>query len=228
MSLIGLIIYCQRNNIQLAVICIAFDSLINRARNAAMAHFLSDEEATHLLFIDSDISFQPEDVIRLLVANKPVVGIAYAQKWLNQDALKYVYKQEITPPNPYELCSKVSVHLLDKENVQPLMEAEYVTTGFLMIQKEAAIKMKEAYPERKYQNDIDGYCGANPDMFYDLFPVEIHPETKRFESEDYGFSRLWRAIGGSIHVVTNASLTHHGWFGYQSNLMRQLNLAKSL
>jgi glycosyltransferase involved in cell wall biosynthesis len=222
--MIRFIVYCKNNNIQLTLYPITFDSLINRARNAAVAHFLSESDATHLLFIDADIEFQPEDVIRLILANKPVVGGAYPQKWLDTEKMAKVFQRPERPHNPLEICTKLSVHLAPTEvTSKPLVEASYITTGFLLIQRTVFEQLMEKYPERQFLNDVDGYGGANPAMFYDFFTIAIHPETKRLESEDYGFSRLWTSIGGQIHVVTDISLKHHGWFGYPGNLRRQMS-----
>jgi hypothetical protein len=227
-SLMRFAMFCRDNGIHLTLYPIVFESLVSRARNAAVSHFLTDAEATHILFIDSDIEFSPEDVLRLLHVNQPVVCGGYAQKWFSEEMMRRVFQGPYTPPDPLELCTKVSVHLKPATEAAPVMEGEYATTGFLLVKREAFEIMMRKYPERKYIMDIDGYMGANPDYYFDFFPVHIHPQTRRYESEDFGFSRLWRESGGGpgaepkIHVVTTLSLKHHGWCAYPSNLYRQL------
>lgn len=221
MSVMQFVVLCKDSKIPLVVIPITFESLIQRARNACVAMFLSDTEFTHLLFVDGDIEFDAQDLMRLILANQPVVGAAYPQKWLSNEL--YSSAVALNIPNPLEVSTKMSVHL-KRQPLAPLLEADYVTTGFLCIQRMVFEKMIQAYPHRKYTNDIDGYSSCNPDAFYDFFPVEIHPNTRRFESEDYGFSRLWTSLGGKIHVLADVSLKHHGWFGYPGNLWRQLQI----
>lgn len=223
MSLFQLILACKQNQIDASFYPITFESLVSRARNAAVAHFMSDVSYTHLLFIDSDIEFQPEDVFKLLRASKPVVSAGYPQKWLHTGKMERVFSENPVPPSPLELCTVHSTHLYPyDQNISELMTAKYCTTGFLLIQKDVISKMMEAYPERQYSNDIDGYMSADPKYFYDLFTVEVNQETKKYESEDYGFSRLWTKLGGEIHIVTDISLKHYGWYGFSGNLYRQL------
>lgn len=220
-SLMKLILVLKEMGIPASLFPITFDSLVNRARNAAVAYFMSDEDHTHLLFLDADIEFEVQTIIDLLQANQPVIGVGYAQKWLNQKKVIQVFSTNPLPEKPLELCTNGSVHLGNKSIEDNIQEVEYCTTGCLLIQRSVIQKMMKTYPERQYANDIDGYMGAKPELFYNLFAVEIHPETRRFESEDYGFCRLWKQTGGKIHVWTNASLTHYGWFGYPYNLYRQ-------
>jgi hypothetical protein len=55
------------------------ESLITRGRNY-LAHEFLESDATHLMFIDADIDFDPKDVIALLAMNKPVIGGPYPKK----------------------------------------------------------------------------------------------------------------------------------------------------
>jgi hypothetical protein len=57
-----------------------FDSLITRARNTMVAEFLADSRFTHLMWIDGDIGFKGDDVVRLLKADRPVVAGVYPLK----------------------------------------------------------------------------------------------------------------------------------------------------
>lgn len=223
MSLMDLFLELQRRGISFTAVPITFDSLVSRARNAAVAMFLNDKDATHLLFIDSDIEFNKLDVLKLVACDLPVVGCAYAKKFLDLTAM--LMAQSIGIQDPKVMSTQVSVHLL-KSNTsdnEGLLEAEYITTGFLLIKKEVFDTLIQEYPKRKYINDIDGYISGG-DNFYDFFSVSINPQTKRFESEDYGFSRLWRNAGGKIYVITDVTLKHHGWFGYDANLHQQMKV----
>jgi len=225
-SLIKLLFLLNNNNIQCSIYPITFDSLISRARNAAIAEFMSNTDNTHILFIDADIEFNPDDIIKMLNHNKPVISAGYPQKWLNMNKIKSIFKRDYIPNNALELCTNHSIHLLREQPISELMKANYCTTGFLLIKRDVIQNMMNKYPQRKYTNDIDGYSTSNQNFFYNLFTIEINSDTNRYESEDYGFSRLWRNIGGDIYILTDISLIHHGWFGYEGNIYRELMFDK--
>jgi hypothetical protein len=82
-SVIKLKDLCTTYNIKLDVVTISSESLITRARNYYVAKMLSDQEYTHLLFIDSDITFKAEAVIRMILANKDIMCGLYPKKGLN-------------------------------------------------------------------------------------------------------------------------------------------------
>lgn len=219
-SLLKLIMTLKDLKVYASIFPIGFDSLVNRARNAAVAHFMSGD-FTHLLFLDADIEFQVEDIIKLLLAEEKLIGAAYAQKWLNISKLQQVFQQNPLPENPMHLCTNHSIHANITE-VTEKIEVDYLTTGCMLIERSVIETLMNAYPERKYKNDIDGYFGANQELFYNLFGVEINSTTKRYESEDYCFCRLWKEQEGKVYVIPDVTLTHYGWYGYSINLKNQL------
>ena len=89
--------------------------------------------------------------------------------------------------------------------------------GVVVTKEKVTEKIIAAKPEIKYTNDIDGYMEAG-DNFYDIFRCEVNPETKKYESEDYGFCKLWKSLGGKINVITDISLGHRGFNTYLGNL----------
>ena len=58
------------------------ESLITRARNYLVDEFLRTD-FTHLLFLDSDIHFNPQDIIAMMALDKDVIGAPYPKKSLN-------------------------------------------------------------------------------------------------------------------------------------------------
>src|SRR5215831_12587974 len=76
------------SNLQLKVHLRDGDALITRARANLVTLFLDDPAATHLLFIDADIGFKPEQVFRLIESGADVVAGCYPIKRVNWDKAK--------------------------------------------------------------------------------------------------------------------------------------------
>lgn len=180
------------------------ESLITRARNILTSMFL-DSDCTHLMFIDSDIEFQPDDIIRMLAYDKPIIAGAYPKKAL---------------PVQYAINFK----FLDKERRQIRVEngaAEVLdaSTGFFMIKREVVEKMIHAYPETRYRNDsnldakLTKYC-------YALFDCIIDPDDNRYLSEDYTFCRRWQKLGGEIWLDLATKLNHVGSYTFEGDVQK--------
>lgn len=209
------------NGVQIIFDCIYFDSLIPRARNAAAAGFLNHPTATHLLFIDSDISFLPKDVLSMLRKDKEVICGLYPKKAISNAKLNHVSKIFNDLPENYEsLCTDFASETPTKGDFETL---KYAATGFMLIKKSAFTKIIEKFPNIRYKNDVSSY-NKYGDNFYDFFPCGVNQENKKYESEDYGFSRLWRETGGEIFVDKSINLTHYGWKGYQGDVLGQINI----
>lgn len=202
--------------------CIYFDSLVARARNAAAAGFLNHPTATHMLFVDTDISFSSSDVFKMLDKNEEVVCGLYPKKYISVEKLNAISKTLNHLPSNYDiLCTDFAAEIKNSSTET----IDYAATGFMLIKKEVFRKIIDKYPEIKYKNDIKSYNHYG-DNFYNFFPCEVNKETKKYESEDYGFSRLWRECGGKIYVEKSCELTHYGWKGYSGSILAQSEFFK--
>ena len=210
MSILKLLNSAKETGLNMSFYPIFFESLVSRARNAAVAHFLEDEENTHLLFIDSDIIFEPEDVYRLIQADKDVIAGMYPKKYIVWDRLK-------KDPNAERVDFPIGGEI--KVTDDNYVESNYLPTGFLMIKREAILKLIAEHPELKYRNDIDGY-GFDNDNFYNLFNAGIRNGI--YESEDWGFCSLWKESGGQVLIHPDINLKHVGWHEYSGNLVNYI------
>ena len=210
MSILKLLNSAKETGLNMSFYPIFFESLVSRARNASVAHFLEDEENTHLLFIDSDIIFEPEDVYRLIQAEKDVIAGMYPKKYIVWDRLK-------KDPNAERVDFPIGGEI--KVTDDDFIESGYLPTGFLMIKRKAILKLIEQHPELKYKNDIDGY-GFDNDNFYNLFNAGIRNGI--YESEDWGFCSLWKESGGQVLIHPDINLKHVGWHEYSGNLVNYI------
>ena len=183
----------ERADLSLTSTGLFFESLISRGRNAAAAaalHYNCD----YLLFIDSDITFDPADVFKLLDHDREVVCGPYVKKYLNKQKVKFLSQQqahllrddswkEVVTDFSTELSPTSIKEVCDGNN---LISVDYAATGFMLIKTSVFKKIAEKRPELKYKNEVDGYMSWG-DNFYDFFPAQINPKTKKYESEDYGF-----------------------------------------
>lgn len=212
MSILGLVSYFQKSEYEATFYPIFFESLISRGRNAAVAEFLRGN-STHILFIDSDISFEPEDVQKLIDSNKDVICSPYPKKYLKLENAKEDNKEVVD----FAVGGKL---IKAGDNIY---EIDSVATGFLLIKRQVFEKLLMFYKNLTYINDIDGYGIGN--KTWDFFKVGINPKTGTYDSEDWGFCHLWRNIGEKVYARSDIKLVHWGWYAYRGDFNRWLNTA---
>ena len=233
-STVKLMTFFNQHNIPLAFGTIANESLVTRARNVLVAYFLNSDY-THLLFIDSDIEFQVEDVLKLYAHNKDVVVGAYPKKGVNWQRVKdNVLSNPHVSVSDKEIAANgsdyaVNFQFIDRDARTIAIENGAVKlhdagTGFMMISREAILKMIKAYPELQYNNDVNISAPGLEDKFYALFDTMIDPIDRRYLSEDYTFCRRWQELGGDIWLDPSISLNHYGSFCFQGNPSAIINL----
>ncbi len=208
--LIELVILLKQKNFDITIDPIYFESLIPRARNAAAARFLSNEKATHLIFIDTDIVFSAVDIIKLIDSNMPVIGGIYPKKYLKDNNAKY----------PVDFTVNGSVY---NTNMPDILEAEYIPTGFMCIKRETLETIIDSNKDIEFLNNIDAYT-TKTNIFHDFFKCIINLETKHYLSEDYSFCELCKKSGIKVYIYTNITLKHVGKHMYTGNLQEYLDI----
>lgn len=225
-SVIKLMTFFNQHRVPLAFGTIANESLVTRARNVLLAYFLASDY-THLMFIDADIEFQVDDIMKLYAHQRDVCVGAYPKKGVNWDRIKdTILTEPEKAKSPGEIAAlgadyAVNFKFLNKETRTIAVDRGVVKlhdagTGFMMIKRNAILKLIKAYPELKYNNDVQ----LNQDLsdhFYALFDTMIDPVDRRYLSEDYTFCRRWQDIGGDIWLDPSISLNHYGSFCFSGN-----------
>src|SRR5271170_8315092 len=87
LSVIRLMSYAKSAEFDVSLTMLGSDALISRARSTLVAAFLDNPAATHLLFVDADISFEPQQVERLLRFDKEFTGALYPLKSMDWDLI---------------------------------------------------------------------------------------------------------------------------------------------
>ena len=213
-SILNLISFRQSENFRFSVnlhfepgIC-----YVNLARNNCVNAFLKSG-CDKMLFVDSDISFQPEAVIRLLKFDSEIVLTPYPIKGYlnNSNGLNF------TLNFPDDKNIKV-----DKEG---FCEISSGPTGFMMIDKSVFLKMQKSFPEKKF---ILKHLRENKEETlnnFNYFDTNISEEG--FIGEDINFCNEWKKIGGKIYADTKTKLAHHGGNAYIGNIDNFLENLKS-
>ncbi|WP_160122660.1 hypothetical protein [Rhodovarius lipocyclicus] len=188
------------------------DSLITRSRNTLLARFLATPGATHILFADSDILFEPDQLARMLAAGKELVAGIYPLKVRSWDAATQARMALGEAPDSASLlyvgqaCTGA-----EAERCGDFVTGTYAGTGFMLARRDMVERMIQAYPETRYEH-IGAATPAMPDgsPCHALFDCVIDPATGTYLSEDFTFCRRWRAIGGKLWLDTAGRLTHVG------------------
>jgi len=211
---------CAMHGYQMMLDTTENESLVHRARNIAVARFYQKTQATHFLFIDADIHFDPESVVRLIKSGHDVAVAAYPKKCVMWDQAEAEAKSGGTRNLPRVSASLVMNFKYAKTQIADgFAEVLDGPTGFMCIKREVFTKMFERYPELQcindHQNkDLDEYCA--------VFDCMIDPLNHRYLSEDYAFCRRWQQMGGQIFADCVTILGHIGNIRFQGTLENRL------
>ena len=195
-SFLRFILMASKMGLQWSLDTMVNESLVTRARNNLMAKMMTNTAATHFMFIDADIRFQPESIFMMLATDKDVIGGLYPKK-----ALPISYVINVKPGTVIQ---------------NDIFPVDTMGTGFMMFKRHVYEKLCAAHPETKYVDDVGLGKQYEPTM-YAIFDCEID-ERGHYLSEDWLFCRRWAAIGGEIYAHAKVLLNHSGHYEFAGDL----------
>lgn len=226
-SLLKLLLACQRRGVRLAVNMAGSDALITRARQNIAANFLANEGATHLLFVDADIGFEPDQVFRLLEFDAPVTGGIYPLKRLDWRRIAEAAGAAREPLESVSLeYTLTAATARQSETRNGFARVSYAATGFLMIRRDALEAMVAHYPELRYTQDHrpEDPLSGSP-WRCALFNCMIDEQTGVYLSEDFSFCKRWTDMDGEIWVDLQSRLSHIGTMELPGDFTTQFSSA---
>jgi hypothetical protein len=216
---------CNSYGIEVRFSFIFNESLITRARNYLADEFLRAEKFTHLLFIDSDIEFDPRDVIALLALEKEIIGGPYPKKSIKWGSVIQAIKRnpDISPGELEKVTGDYVFNAVagtSQFSVGEPLEVMEIGTGYMLIKREVFEKFKEAYPEKSYKPDHVGQQNFDGTRYIHAF-FDTHIDaggSDRYLSEDYMFCQWWRKIGGQVWLCPWMKTHHIGTYSFTGDM----------
>ena len=200
-SIADLSALCTHYGIQVRFYFLFNESLITRARNYCVDEFMRSGD-THMMFIDSDIGFNPNDVIALMALQSQnpeddkydVIAGPYPKKCISWEKIKLAVDKGFADENPDALERFVGDYVFNPAEGSkeiPLGEPVEVLeagTGFMMIRRNTFEKFAEAYPQQWYKPDhvrTEHFDGTREIMAYFDTPIDhkrtsINTELQQF------------------------------------------------
>ena len=180
--------------------------LIHQARNYLTSVFLTTEYQ-YLLFADSDVEFEPEAVVRMMVAKKRIVCTPYRVK--SVDTSKHIYG---------------AVEFKDPKNIlvlaEGLVEIEAGPTGLMLIDRKVFEKIIKNHHDLKITNKATPKAEKSHEFYYNFFDFGFKDGYAM--GEDVSFCRLARGNGFKIYANIESSTTHHGSFAWKGTFGESL------
>lgn len=222
-SVLDLQTFFQGHGIETRFSFLFNESLVTRARNYLVDEFLRSD-CTHFLFLDSDIDFDPQDILVLMHLDKDVIGAPYPKKSINWTAIKnaIIKNNDIDAGKLETLVGEYVFNPVPgtkQFKVDEPVEVMEMGTGYMMIKREVFTKFKEEYPHLKYKPDHQGQANFDGSRYiHAYFDTVIDPQSHRYLSEDYMFCQYWRAIGGQVWLCPWMKTKHVGTYAFTGDM----------
>lgn len=182
-------------DIQIGSICGC--SVVSRARNL-LAKDMLESKCDYLLFIDSDINFEPDDIFRLMAwGTDPKKGIVAAVPRTRNESKVYIATLD------YDENGDLTM------NGMGLVRAKRVATAFMLVRREVFETLEREHPEWAY------YDAKTDRTLSCMFDFQLAEEG--YIGEDFLFCDRVRSHGFEVWIDPSITLGHMGVQEYVGN-----------
>ncbi|WP_245806146.1 glycosyltransferase family 2 protein [Erythrobacter donghaensis] len=216
------------------------NAAIDRARNALAAAF-QQSDATHLVFIDGDIGFVPDELLDLVARMQAdpelaVVGAPCPKRMTNWPLVAAAAARGLAQGNPVMLERFSGVFALDpldpsgQYRLDQPIEVRRVGTGLMVVRRDVIEALSQRHPELRYTPDaLDRESGLTGEHITALFQPMIDPGSGHHLSDDFAFCHRVRDAGFRIWIAPWMRTTHTGPARFAGTLadLAQLNAVPS-
>lgn len=237
-SLSDFMVLCTKYQIECKLFFIFNESLITRARNYLADEFIRSGY-DYLVFIDSDIHFEAQDVVLLAhyAATNPEMEIVcgpYPKKAISWEKIKLAVDKGYADKDPNTLDNFVGDYVFNPADgvtsfrIDEPIEVKEGGTGFMLVARSAFDKFAKKYPQQSYKPDhvrTKAFDGSREIMAY--FDTVIDPSTKRYLSEDYMFCQWARNAGVKVFMLPWVNLKHAGTYIFGGSLQALATIGAS-
>lgn len=193
-SLVESCVGMERHGVNHRAQMVIGNSNLPRARNELVAEFLATD-ATDAIFVDSDMGWKLNDVLRLLASPQAYIGGVGKKRIASDDK------------NPEGWCCRFlpdGREGLLQDDLGAIAVAG-VGTGFVKIERQVFERLAAAHPDWKRP----GFASQPPEVRACYYKFFRFPEDDD-RGEDYALCDAWRALGGKVWIDPEIRLDHVG------------------
>lgn len=184
-----------------------------RTRSILARQFLQETDCTHMLFVDSDVSFPPEAVRGMLATGKDFVATPYPSR----DSVHFE-RAASAGPLAEAAAYDYAVHMLDGDGFEihhdGTTEIKHIGLGLTLLSRACLEQITSTCGDIVF---IDRSSGP---AIRTVAPFKNLHEGDEWWSEDFSFCERWRRMGGKVwmYLGPGSPATHHGDHAYQGRI----------
>lgn len=203
--------HIARNKWQLTFASISYADIVE-SRNSLLTHWYDKTDATHLLFVDADMGYDPQAVVDMVRLDRPLVGAIYPKRQIDLDRMAKL-AAEGTPPEraraqalEFIVRRNAKSRLIDR---QGFISVDACGTGLLLIRRDCVATMLQKMPQLSdpHAPKHSPFARSLTRLIRAFDPVTV--DGARL-SEDFSFCHRWRQSGGEIWASATHAITHVG------------------